>query len=157
MKNITDPIKYKSDLKKVLINNLQEKLKDTLESANSAHGGATHSDAIAKSKYDTHGLELSYLAGSLFERAKSLELAITRLNAWKVINQVNCPVDRGCLIRCSNNKTYLLVDGGAGEVLTHKENTIQVITPESPLGSELLGLYEEDEIQDGKVVITAIW
>lgn len=139
--------------KKALVLNvasaIEEQLAHVLKSATSAHGGATHEDAVAKSKYDTHGLELSYLAGSHFQRAKVLETELSKLKAMPVaLAETNAPIGTGTLVALNSANTVKLIflsPYGAGLRINYQEENISVISPLSPLGQEILDSYEGDE------------
>ena len=66
----------KASLIQIIINELSKKLVIATQAAHAAHDEATHEDAQAENKYDTRGLEASYLAGAQSERAAQLEAAV---------------------------------------------------------------------------------
>lgn len=154
---IKDVLSFKEELKKLLIMRLEDQLNKIIISAKEAHGGATHEEAVAKSKYDTHGLELSYLAGSLYNRASHLESAISKLKKWIVEEQVDEIINIGSVVHLAKNKFYLLIHSGAGESLDYKGTKILVISPESPLGEEFIELGPGDIVTRSNSVIIKTW
>ena len=74
-------IHSKTAVVKAILKVVDQEIEILERSAQEAHEGATHEDAVAKSKYDTHGLELSYLAGSQYERARKLATSSITLAA----------------------------------------------------------------------------
>lgn len=56
-----------------IIQQLKLRLNAAVEAANQAHETATHSEAVARSKYETFGLEASYLAHGQTRRVEECE------------------------------------------------------------------------------------
>ena len=134
-----------------IVAQLAEGLAAIIKSATAAHGGAVHEDAVAKSKYDTHGLELSYLAGAQFERANVLRALMTQYQEWQLKDfSAEDPIDLSAFIvlkgRDESQFFFLGISGVSLNVLVDGI-AIRVITPQSPLGEHLLGLYEGDELE----------
>ncbi len=139
----------KKALKKALLGSLRHDLEAVLLAAQNAHEGATHSEALAKSKYDTHGLELSYLAGSQYKRARVLEAQILDLERQELAEfGEDDMIDKGALVTLSTpsgiKAFYLLSEQGAGAVLEWENAQVQVISPDSLLGQKLLSLEVGD-------------
>lgn len=144
----------KKQLKKLLLERLQSDLDATLQAATTAHEGATHSDAQAKSKYDTHGLELSYIAGSQYERARAMQTQIKLLEAFSLpLFAEDEAAEIGALVtlrrEAQSDLHFLLLQLGAGVSLSYEGVEVQVISPESPLGERLLGLSVGDSLRLG--------
>lgn len=141
----------KTELLKAMVSALEEELKAVLKSAHSAYQGATHEDAISKSKYETHGLELSYLAGSQFERARILKQQIlsltnTQFKFFKDSDEIGVEA----LVSLSSAKKienhYFIYGIGAGLKLKIQDKTVQVVSPESVIGNDLIGAFCNDTI-----------
>ncbi len=144
----------KTRLHQLLLDALKAELEATLKAAEVAREGATHEDAVAKSKYDTHGLELSYLAGSQFERARQMEAKITLLesNPFRMFGEDD-EIDVGALVTLrasgkTQSQSYLISNIGAGLDLDFDGRPILVISPESPLGSRLVTRYAGELIEN---------
>lgn len=141
----------KKKLHSLLLEALKANLNATLSAAENAKEGSNHEDAIAKSKYDTHGLELSYFAGSQFERARAVEAKIAILeNTFFNEFQPDDEINIGALIQLRNGQkkvqTYLMSDIGAGLDIEYQGEKIIVISPESPLGEAILGLSQGETV-----------
>ena len=75
-----------------LIKQINDELEVIKKSAEIAHDDATHEESRAENKYDTRGLESSYLAGAQMERVRILsfisqtnrKFAIKRLSHQKM-------------------------------------------------------------------------
>ena len=141
----------KRKLHSLLLDALKANLNATLSAAENAKEGSNHADAIAKSKYDTFGLELSYFAGSQFERARAVEAKIAVMENT-LFNDFDSDddIDIGAIIQLQNGQkkiqTYLMSDIGAGLDLEYQGIKIIVISPESPLGEAVLGLSQGDTV-----------
>ena len=133
----------KKELIKLIQGSLQEELNVILESAKSAYQAATNEESKAEDQYDTRGLEASYLAGAQAQRASELERTILIYRFLPVMKYTNADlVEPGALVELELNKKksmYFLVPQGGGLVTEMNGMPIQVITPQSPLGEELLG------------------
>ncbi len=137
-----------------LIKKFQEKTAADLavltQAALAAHGAATHAESKAEDKYDTRGLEASYLAGAQSKRAMELQemldlfhhLDLKEFNAsTKIASTALVELD------CDGQKAYcLLMPKGGGQSVVYEGKTVQCITPQSPLGELLLGAKVGDQI-----------
>lgn len=104
---------------------------------------ATDPDSKAENKYDTRNLEASYLArGQAFRvvEAREAMTALTNMpvRAWAPGEAVSA----GALVNVRDrdgDAWYLLATSGGGTAVTVAAVEVQVITPDSPLGSKLRG------------------
>lgn len=154
----------KRKLHKLLVEALKAEREATLLAAETAKEGATHEDAVAKSKYDTHGLELSYLAGSQFERARLAETKIIQLEntAFRAFD-TDETIDIGALVSLRDKRNskgqlryYLISTVGAGLSITYEDAEVIVLSPESPLGEALFSLGVGDELPSANPAFKAL-
>lgn len=151
-----------------LLEACSEQLKVLHNSALAAHDAATHPDAKPENKYDTRGLEASYLAGAQAKRAVEIQRLITNFRnlTLKVFGPED-PIELTALVELEDgegkkNHLFLVEEGGGVEVRLEKY-TVRTITPESPMGKALLGQFCGDsfEIKIGPKVkeyqIKALW
>jgi transcription elongation GreA/GreB family factor len=141
--------------KRAIIKKIIAKLVGELEiyfrAAQFSRAEATHESSKAESKYDTRGLEASYLARGQSKQAAELETAIAEFQKLPVKNfGSDDPIDLGALVELENGgeKIFYFIGPRAGgtEVL-HDKKEILVITPQSPLGEQLLGKKSGDSPQ----------
>jgi hypothetical protein len=133
--------------KQMLIAAIIEKLRDGLalyhKAADFARAEATHEQSKAESKYDTRGLEASYLARGQSRQAAELNLAIEKLGKLPIRDfSASDAIDTGALLELKNGKesnTYFIGPGAGGTEVIFEKREVLVITPESPLGSQLIG------------------
>jgi len=141
----------KQALKKDLLFRLRKEKDQILSAARSAHEGAVHSEAVAKSKYETFGLELSYLAGSQYERANILSHDIAKLEQQRLpAFTEDDPVGVWACVEVaseSGEEFYFISLFGAGMTILQGQHSVVILSPESPLGKKLVGCWEGDDFQ----------
>src|SRR5882672_8684857 len=148
--------------KRALIRKILAELTSGLEAyvraARAAHAEATHEQSKAENKYDTRGLEASYLARGQSKQAAEIEAAIAafeKLDARTFGSGE--PIDLGALVELESagEQTLYFIGAKAGgtEVL-HQKREVLVITPQSPLGEQLMGRKQGDVLQ---ITIAGEW
>ena len=137
-----------------LIEKLKAELAITLESATAAHQVATGPDSKAENKYDTRGLEASYLAEGQMKRAAEYERQLAAyqqmLDALAATATPSPAIAIGSLVELkqgTRRSHYYIVTGVGGLALELDGRTINVITPQSPLGDALLGAHAGDTVE----------
>jgi transcription elongation GreA/GreB family factor len=141
----------KQELMRMIIAQLLGELNTYAKAARAAHAEATHEQSKAESKYDTRGLEASYLARGQSRQAAELEQAIAKLRGLPLREFGDGePADIGAVIELHTNKEksfyFLLPSAGGTEVLYNGDEFL-VITPESPLGKQITGRKKGDRFQ----------
>lgn len=124
------------------------------DAAKAAHAAATHVECLPDNKYDTTGLEASYIAQGQANRAQEIRCC---LDIYR--NLVIRDFDDEEPIRLTALVTLEADDGTCKQVFLGPEagglkiyfadQELIVITPMSPLGSALLGKVCGDEIRVG--------
>ncbi|HEU4412571.1 MAG TPA: GreA/GreB family elongation factor [Polyangiaceae bacterium] len=123
---------------------------DVLERAHRAVvEGATHEDAKPENDKDTRALEQTYLARGQAMRIEELRagLAAVRAMALRAFGDDD-PVALGALVTVDESgqeRRFFLAPHGGGAALGGA--SVQVVTPESPLGRALLGKRAGDECE----------
>lgn len=133
---------------------LEADLALAIRAAQTAHEAATHEENIAENKYDTLGLEASYLAAGQARRVEEIRQA---LKAWQALAMRDYDEEQGIglgalvSLRSAEGRQQHLLLGpdGAGLKLPGAEGEIMLITPRAPLGQQLLGLGVGDEVGSG--------
>ena len=133
----------KKRLIKQIIARLSESLVVLEKTARASHAEATHESSKAESKYDTHGLEAAYLAGGQARQAKeildSIKLYETLLAKDFAADE---PIELTALAELEaggKRSFYFIGPKNGGLELKHQRKEITVITPQSPLGQDLMG------------------
>jgi transcription elongation GreA/GreB family factor len=141
--------------KRAIIKKISAKLVDELETylraAKFSRTEATHESNKAENKYDTRGLEASYLARGQSKQAAELEAAVAefaKLGARKFTADDAIAVGALVVIEVSGESNiYFLGPRAGGTEIWHDKKEILVITPQSPLGEQLVGKKFGDQPQ----------
>jgi transcription elongation GreA/GreB family factor len=141
--------------KRALIRKIIARLTDELavyfRAANASRAEATHEQNKAESKYDTRGLEASYLARGQSRQAAEIESAIAEFEKLAARQLADGEaIDIGALVELEHggeNSFYFLGPRAGGTEVVHEKREILVITPQSPLGEQLLGKKQGDQPQ----------
>lgn len=140
----------KSLLFKALTAELTKNLELALAAAQATYDIATHEDNKAENKYDTRGLEASYLAGAQAERVRDLKETLGVISTLKIKSfSAADKIAQTALIKTEINKKeiwLLLLPKGGGHSFSFEGNSVKVITPESPLGELLVGKSVDDSV-----------
>lgn len=133
----------KSLLLKQIVAALGESLEVLERAARASHFEATHESSRAESKYDTRGLEASYLAGGQARQAKEI------MDSMKVYQSLetrdfaaNDLIDLTAIVKLETDGApalYFIGPKSGGVEVNFKGDEITVITPQSPLGQNLVG------------------
>lgn len=133
----------KSQLLKHIIAALTQSLNVLEKAARASHEEATHESSRAESKYDTRGLEAAYLAGGQTRQAKEILDAISIYDSLTLKKFApGDPVDLTALVELEADgaRSYFFIGPKSGGLeIEHQSREIMVITPQSPLGQNLLG------------------
>src|SRR5580704_2732687 len=133
----------KSALVKQIIAALAENLALLDKAARAAHAEATHESSKAENKYDTRGLEAAYLAGGQARQAREIAESIKLYEAMTARDFMpDDAIDLNALVELDTNgarTTYFIGPKSGGLELEHQSREIMVITPQSPLGRQLMG------------------
>ena len=138
--------------KRAIINKIIAKLAGELEvyvrAAQFARAEATHEQNKAEHKYDTRGLEASYLARGQSRQAAELEAALAEFEKLDPRPfAAGEAIALGALVELEHGgekSLYFLGPRAGGTEVVHDRREILVITPQSPLGTQLLGGKQGD-------------
>jgi len=133
----------KSQLLKRIIAALTQSLSVLEKAARASHEEATHESSRAESKYDTRGLEAAYLAGGQTRQAKEILDAISLYESLALKEFAsNDPIDLTALVELEADgaRSYFFIGPKSGGLeIEYQGGEIMVITPQSPLGRNLMG------------------
>ncbi len=137
----------KNKILKAVVSELEEDLRRQLAAQETAAAGATHGEAKAETKWDTCGLEQSYLARGHAQQFEALAKQVEELRAFVPPAFSGKPIGVGALIEAEmsgEKMVFILLNCGGGVELTAENREITVITPESPVGAALLDKKQGD-------------
>lgn len=141
----------KSVLIKKIIAELGSALETLTKAARASHAEATHEQSKADNKYDTRGLEASYLARGQARQVAETEDAIKQFEALPLVK-----IGPGELIQLSafvelqskdEQLFYFVGPRSGGTEFKHGKKDVLVITPQSPLGQQLMGKKQGDRLK----------
>jgi transcription elongation GreA/GreB family factor len=140
----------KPDLIKKIIAQLAAELELYFRAARAAHAEATHEQSKAENKYDTRGLEASYLARGQSRQAAEIAQAIKQFEALPARDfGAKDPIDIGALVELEmkgERLFYFVGPCAGGTEIAHGKKEVLVITPPSPLGQQLIGKTQGDRL-----------
>ena len=133
-----------------IIESLQAELETYTRAAKASHAEATAEENRAENKYDTRGLEASYLATGQANKVAELEEAIEAFSDLKSKSFDDSPIDVGALVELDQdgeNAFYFIGPSAGGTEVVEDDTEVLVITTQSPLGSQLLGKRQGEKLQ----------
>jgi transcription elongation GreA/GreB family factor len=141
----------KAALIRKIVAELTAQLERYAGAASTARAEAIDEENQAEDKYDTRGLEASYLAAGqsrqMAETAEALQkfgaLTPTRLHDGD-------PIDVGALVELKTRREqtlYFMGPSAGGTEVVHGKKTVLVLTPQSPLGAQLMGRKQGERLK----------
>ncbi|MBI3869530.1 MAG: transcription elongation factor GreAB [Verrucomicrobia bacterium] len=122
-----------------------------LRAARAAHAEATHEQSKADNKYDTRGLEASYLARGQSQKVADVEQAIEEFEKLGTRSfPPEAPIDIGAIVETKSARDhsfYFIAPRSGGMEIQHEKREILVITPQSPLGKQLMGRTQGERLK----------
>ena len=119
--------------------------------AKAAFEEATDEQNKAENKYDTRGLEASYLARGQARQVADTEQAIAQYQLMSSAEwEAGQPIGLGALVELECGKDhswYFIGPSSGGTEIQEARHNIVVITPQSPLGKQLAGHKQGDAFQ----------
>jgi transcription elongation GreA/GreB family factor len=141
----------KSQLREQLVPLIESEMRVLQKSLDSASEAATHPESKPENKYDTRGLEASYLAGAQRERILELRSMLMFLQTMPIRNfSVDDRIAPTALVELEQDgrqSLYFILPLGAGFSLQWEGKTVVVLTPQAPLGQALMNKVVGDLIK----------
>lgn len=142
----------KQEVLQLIVEKLTIDLDIAQRAAQTAYETATHEENIAENKYDTLGLEASYLAAGQARRVEEIRQS---LMLYQKLSLTPFSEDKGIqpgdLITLANDQGIeqhlFLGPDAAGLKIPFGELIVTVITSRAPLGQTLLGKLPGDELE----------
>jgi hypothetical protein len=144
-----------------LVSDLRARYDRALAALAGAHEAATGADTKAEHKYDTRGLEASYLAAGQAEQVEELRRALRAVESCPFREcDPDEPIAIGALVETEQDgelRTYLLAPAGGGIVLESEEGeSVIVLGPASPLAGRLMGARAGEILDDPEILVLEI-
>jgi hypothetical protein len=152
----------KATLVAALASELRSRYERALAALAGAHEAATGADTKAENKYDTRGLEASYLAAGQAEQADELRRSLHAVETFSFHGlDPDEPVAPGALVETEQDgelQYYLLSPAGGGIVLeTAEGEKVTVLGPASPLGGRLIGAKAGEILADPEIFVLDVY
>jgi len=139
---------------------LRQQLADMADAAKTTHEAATGEESKQEGKYDTRGLEASYLAGAQAEQTRKIAHSLKTFESLELDDfTAESPVSPGALVETESNAQinyYLLTPCAGGMSIDFRDGTLTTLSPEAPRYQELIGRHVGDFIEDNTVIILDI-
>lgn len=136
-----------------LAKQLTHSIENAKDAAQAARKDATHDQSKAETQYDSLGTEMSYLADGQNQRLLSLQQALNQ------VNQFNCQqhhsddaIKVGSLVSLTDIDTaktqhYIILPFCGGSQVITEEQSVTVVTPQSPFAKKLINKFIDDEVE----------
>lgn len=139
----------------LIIDQLSADLAVFSTAAKTAHEAAIHEENIPDNKYDTLSLEASYVAQGQANRAQDLRCALQAYQGLELQRfDDDSPIRLTALVSLEaedgETRTVFVGPQEGGLRVTVDGEEVLVITPASPLGTELIGRCVGDVVNLGK-------
>ena len=137
----------KKKLMQALLQSIEAQLMRHQSANKNASAGATDEESRAETKWDTSGLEASYLARGHAIQFKELAAQLDELRSMDTHSFEGKPIGVGAFVEVEVdglNDFFFLMHHGGGIELKLDIGTVTVITPESPVGNALAGKQSGD-------------
>lgn len=146
----------KASLLKKILSELEVKLFAAIEETKSAKEAATHEESKPENKYDTRGLEATYMAQAQAKRVSQIKEDVYNLSKLN-LQESSKKISSGSLIKLlyieQNKEVFYFVLPSGGINIDFNGETIKSLSVSSPLGQALLNKEEGDEITFRKEII----
>lgn len=145
-----------------IVAKLEDNLAAQVHAAKDAHMAATHSESSAETKWDTFGLESSYLAEGQQKRVEETTVALYYFKqqlqkhsltsvtpTTSVTPKARQKIEPLCYVTldCDDQLLYFVLAAQAGGLkIMLDDKTVTVITPGSPIGKAMKDKMVGDEI-----------
>ncbi len=127
---------------------LEKDLRAMKSAAKESHKAAISEESKPENQYDTRALEASYLAGAQAHRVREIETLIAAYKFLEIKNfNKETPIGATAFVELDldGKKSFVfMVPAGGGQTVSFNSQSIQILTPKSPLGEALVGLKTGD-------------
>lgn len=151
----------KADIIQSIIATLQEDLDVLRRAALETHESSTDAQSKQEGKYDTRGLEASYLAEAQAAKVSTLEEQIGVIERLDLDDDSAVVPGSMCIVSTEEDEFgYIMLPTGGGMERDYQGMSFTVVTPDSPIGGVILGEEAGTEVTlpDGtSAFIDDIW
>ena len=150
----------KAIIVQAIVEALRAEFESLRNSSRQTRSAGNDAETKAEGKYDTRSIEENYLADGLARQAREAEQAAVACQNMPLRDYENDePIDLGALVRLEfpdAAEWFFLAPAGGGLEVHCEGKSITVLTPESPLGGQLIGLTTGKNTKSPKAVVRQI-
>ena len=150
----------KSEFLDAVLRSLRADFENRLRVSKKTREQGNNSESRAEGKYDTLSIEENYLADGLAKQAESAAQAITLIEKMQLRTFANNdPIDLSALIEIQfahATEWFFLAPVAGGTEVICAGTPVTVVTPESPLGQQLLGSRAGEKIKSPSAKILSV-
>jgi transcription elongation GreA/GreB family factor len=150
----------KTKIVSAILEKLGEEFDARRSASKSTRSAGNDPESKSEGKYDTRSIEENYLADGLAKQAQAAAQAAAAYEKLRLDDFApDEPIDLGALVEIefANDKEWFFLGPAAGGIeIEHAGIIVTVVTPESPLGSQLLDRRTGDSIPALKARILSI-
>ena len=142
----------KSKIIEVVLEHLRADFERRQSAAKRTREQGNDAESKSEGKYDTRSTEENYLADGLARQALEAAAAAEAIEQMPVREFARGEaIDLSALVEmefAKETEFFLIATAGGGTEVVWDKKTIIVLTPESPLGSRLIGRHEGERVGD---------
>lgn len=150
----------KTAIVQAIVDTLREDFEIRQRSSRQTRAAGNDAETKAEGKYDTRSTEENYLADGLARQAQEAALAAAAYENVAVRDFAPAePIDVGALVQVRFSDAddwFFLGPAGGGIEVRHAGRTVTVITPESPLGAQLMGRSAGAKLSAPRAEVTEV-
>ena len=136
---------------------LRQQLATMMAAAKNTHDASTGEEAKQEGKYDTRGLEASYLADAQAEQTQLLSGSLQVLESLQLDDlPIDSPIVSGAIVETESRGEigyYLLIPCAGGLSMGYEAGELTTLSPDAPLHQALLGKNVGDIIKENDMII----
>lgn len=142
---------FKEQLRALILRQLQAEYELQTQAAELAHDEAISEESRPENKYDTHSQEAAYLAEGQAKLAAEVAESITFYQSLTLpAFSDSTPLALGALVQLTSRRGavwyFLGPRAGGLEIELPEHGGVCVLTPQSPLGRQILGRRQGDSV-----------
>ncbi len=150
----------KAAIRQAILDALAEEFDSFHASAKKTRAEGNDTESKSEGKYDTRSIEENYLADGLAKQAQASARAAAAYEKLAIRDfDTGTPIDVGALVELefpSETEWFFLGPAGGGIEVECDGHAITVLTPESPLGGQLVGRRSGDATTAPPATIRAV-
>jgi transcription elongation GreA/GreB family factor len=145
----------KSKIIEVVLEHLRADFERRQAAARRTREQGNDAESKSEGKYDTRSTEENYLADGLARQALEAAAAAEAIEKMPIRDFADGEaIDIGALVElefAKDTEFFLIARAGGGTEVVWNKKTIVVLTPESPLGAQLIGRRAGERVGDAKI------